>query len=411
MLKAIIFDMDGVIIDSEPLHARANIQAMKKFGLDITMEYVSQFIGNTILYMCETIRNDFGLELSSKELSAEIAKQIDLLHEIEGYTPVPYVKELIQDLHRHGLKLAIASSSTPELIKRIADIFELTPYFDCLVSGLSVPNSKPAPDIFLKACEELKVSPDEAIIIEDSMNGVLAATRANITAIGLQNPNSGNQDLSKAYMIVESFEEIDSDFISRAYCHSHNLPSTIADTKRLCIRELSPDDAPDLFQLYQDPTFLEHNLKFASTLKETYELQEAYIKHMYHFTDMGLWGVFLKETGQLIGHCGIEPKTIQFPTETKDIYELGYGICQSMQHKGYATEAVHAILAYAQQTLCLCKLHVVIDSSNTTSLAFAKKMGFHNDVTFLSNSKQDNSSTNSNRSMHLLELELRLTNE
>lgn len=396
MLKAVIFDMDGVIIDSEPLHARANILALQQFGIELTMEYVGRFIGNTILYMCETIQKDFGLEIPAKQLSEEIAKQTNALHEIEGYTPIPYVKELIQDLHRHGVKLAIASSSTPELIERIVKEFELTPYFDCLISGTTVAHSKPAPDIFLKACDELQVQPEEAIIIEDSMNGILAATRANITAIGLQNPHSGNQDLSKAYLIVESFEEVDFSFVARTHCHAHNLPATIATTKRLVIRELALDDVPALFALYQDASFLKHQLTFASSLEEAYAKQEAYIHHMYQFMGMGLYGVFLKETGELIGHCGIEPK--EESVSSSDVrYELGYGICHSMQRRGLATEAVKAILSFARNTLYLSKVHVIIDSANTASLEFANKLGFKA-------TNVNSLSTSSNRLLLVLEL-------
>ena len=376
MLKAVIFDMDGVIIDSEPLHARANILALKKYGINLTLDYVSQFIGNTILAMCEAIKKDYNLDISAKELSQESAYQIEMLHSEEGYTPIPYVKELIHDLYRHGIKLAIASSSTIELIEKIADVFEIRPYFTALISGLSVAHSKPAPDIFLKACDELGVTPEEAIIIEDSTNGVLAATRANISVIGYQNSHSGNQDLSKATLIVEGFEEVDYQFIQHTYCHAHNLPADITSTNRLLIRELGMEDVPALYDLYQDESFQENKLVYAASLEDAMSKHEAYIKHMYHFLGFGLWGVFLKDTNQLIGHCGIEMKEILIGDKNQTVHELCYGIKKEFQHQGYGKEATKAIITYAREVLYLNELYALISDINTTSKALASSLGF-----------------------------------
>lgn len=376
MLKAVIFDMDGVIIDSEPLHARANILALQKYGVTLTLDYVSQFIGNTILAMCESIQKDYHLDLSAKDLSQESAYQIEMLHLKEGYTPIPYVKELIEDLHRHGIKLAIASSSTIELIEKITDVFEIRPYFTALISGLSVAHSKPAPDIFLKACEELDVTPEEAIIIEDSTNGVLAATRANIKAIGYVNSHSGNQDLSKACYLIEGFEEIDYYFIKRIHCHAHNIPADIVETDRLFIRELGMDDIPTLYELYQDETFQENHLVYAKSLKDALEKHEAYMKHMYHFHGFGLWGVFLRGTKELIGHCGIELKEILIRDKKQTVHELCYGIKKEFQQQGYGKEATRAIITYAKEVLYLNSLYALIAETNISSIALASSLGF-----------------------------------
>ena len=389
MLKAVIFDMDGVIIDSEPLHARANILALKQFGIDLTLDYVYQFIGNTILSMCETIKKDYNLSIDAKELSAASAKQIEYLHSIEGYTPIPYIKNLIEDLYNHGIKLAIASSSTIELIQQIVDVLELKPYFAKLISGTSVTHSKPAPDIFLKACEELGVSTDEAIIIEDSKNGVLAATRANIPVIGYKNLHSGNQDLSLANIIVEGFDEVDYHFIDTVYCHAHNLPATILSTDRLIIREIGSDDIPQLYQLYQSPSFIQQKLRFSDTLEEAYEKHEAYCKHMYHFLGYGLWGVFLKHSDQLIGHCGIEPKDVIITSESKSILTLGYGILDAYHNQGYAKEVCSAILDYAKKNLYLDEMYAIIASENVASIHLIKWLDFSytNTVQYLNDPK------------------------
>lgn len=376
MLKAVIFDMDGVIIDSEPLHARANILALKEFGIDLSLDYIYQFIGNTILYMCETIQKDFNLCVSAEELSQASARQIEYLHSIEGYTSIPYIKELIINLYENGIKLAIASSSTVELIEKIVNIFELRPYFTKLISGTTVAHSKPAPDIFLKACEELRVLPDEALVIEDSKNGVLASTRANIPVIGFSNPSSGNQDLSLASMIVEGFEEVDYSFLNRVYCHAHNLPAPIASTKRLLIRELGMKDVPDLYNLYQEDHFLAQNIFFANSFEEAKQKQQAYINHMYHFLGYGLWGVYQKDTNKFIGHCGLETKDILCEEKEYSICQLSYGIAKDFCQNGYAYEACIEILNYAKHTLDLDEVYLLVKDSNAPSIALANKLGF-----------------------------------
>ena len=111
-------------------------------------------------------------------------------------------------LYENKFKLAVASSAKRERIELVLNRFELTSYFDVIVSGYEVSNSKPHPDIFLKAAEKLKVDPKECIVIEDSANGIRAAKLANMFWIGYNNPIS-NQDLSEADIIINDFNDFD----------------------------------------------------------------------------------------------------------------------------------------------------------------------------------------------------------
>ena len=377
MLKAVIFDMDGVLIDSEPLHARAAVHALKELGIEITIDYAYQFIGNTTLYMLKTIERDFQLDITAEELLLQYKKWERKLSAMEGYPAIPYIKELILDLHSHGMKLAIASSSPLEAIKETADNLGITSYFTKLISGMSVPKSKPHPDIFLKAASELSVSVDECLIIEDSTNGILAGVRANIPVIGFYNPHSGNQDLSKACLVVEGFEEVDYNFMNKTYHQVHNLPFTIAETNRLLIRELSTSDAKELYELYQDPAFLVPDVTpIASSIEETKDKLESYMKYMYHLQGFGLYGVFSKETTELIGHCGIELKEVFVESVQQSIYELSYAIKQSEQQKGYAYESICAILDYIKENLDIPKVSIVIRIDHQISQKVAQKLDF-----------------------------------
>jgi HAD superfamily hydrolase (TIGR01509 family) len=294
------------------------------------------------------------------------------LIEEEGYDAIPYTKELIIDLYRNGIKMAIASSSTETEIKEVTSYLDITQYFDKLVSGATVSHPKPAPDVFIKAMNELGVKSDECIIIEDSFNGVCASNAAGIPVIGFVNEHSGKQDLSKACIQIEGFDEINYRFIQDTYLRANDLPITIATTERLIIKELSLEDIPFLYQIYQNPNITKFIDHVDSNIDIEIEKHKAYIENVYHFYGYGLWGVYLKQNGRLIGRCGIQNSTIN----NKEEIELGYLIDANYQGNGYAYEAIKAILSYAFTELSIKRITAIIDPDNTKSLQLAERVGF-----------------------------------
>ncbi len=370
MLKAVIFDMDGVIIDSEPMHARAVIAALEKIGLNITMDYVQNFIGRTAYSMCQQIIKDFQLNNTPEELLELNNEMKRYFLKKEGHTVVPYVIDLIKDLHKNGAKLIIASSSSSEEICEVMDSLQIRKYFHDYISGMSVAHPKPAPDIFLAAAKRLGVQPNECIVIEDSYHGVTAARAANITCIGYANPNSGNQDLSQAAILVEGFDEVDHAFVKKIY-EANNRPLTILTTDRLIIKELTLEDIPDLFHIYQQPGILEFLDDFTNNLDVELEKHKAYIQNIYDYYGYGLWGVFLKENNHLIGRCGIELKMLG----DEEIYEIGYLLDTTYQGLGYAKEFVTNIINYCFIELNIPCITAIIDKNNVSSLHLAQKVG------------------------------------
>lgn len=216
MIRAAIFDMDGVIIDSEPLHLNIEEDIFKKLGISITYEEHNTFIGTTSYYMWDKIRTNHNLTQSLEEL-VELDRNtyLDFLNDTLDLEPIKGVKELITDLHKNNIKLAVASSSPLNVIEKVLNLFHIRDYFDYIVTGDYVRKSKPEPDIFLYAAEKLDVDPKECVVIEDSHNGVLAAKKANMKCIGYKNPNSGNQDLSKADLTIDNFNNINGIFIRK----------------------------------------------------------------------------------------------------------------------------------------------------------------------------------------------------
>lgn len=207
-MKAVIFDMDGVIIDSEPIHLEVDIQTFKDLGCDISSEELEKYVGATNEYMFADIKKKYNINKSIEEIinnKVEMTKnkviQMDL-------NPIDGIRELLNDLKNENIPTAIASSSPRDFIDVVISKFKLRDYFTYIISGEEVENGKPAPDIYLEAAKKLRLSPDDCIVIEDSRNGVIAAKTAGMKCIGFKNVNSGNQDLSKADIIIDSIADI-----------------------------------------------------------------------------------------------------------------------------------------------------------------------------------------------------------
>jgi HAD superfamily hydrolase (TIGR01509 family) len=370
MLKAVIFDMDGVIIDSEPMHCQAALLALQQFQIEVNKDYIYQFIGSTTFSMCQTIIHDFELSITPEELVYVIDRMKEQLLKSEGHSVVPYVIPLLQNLYEHGLRLAIASSSTSEAIEEVMDTLDIRKYFCCYVSGNMVEHTKPAPDIFNEAVRRLGVSSEECLVIEDSYHGVTAATAAGITCLGYVNPNSGNQNLSRTICLIEGFDEVNYKFLNQIYQYVYWEPAVILETEHFIIKELSEADMNALYEIYQKPDVKKY-LSRLDNLSTEKEKHKAYIKSVYQYYGFGLWGVFLKDTHQLVGRCGIELKVINQNEE----YEIGYLLDPAFQGKGYAKEFVSKIIEYGYHTLHITKLMAIIETNNIRSIRLAEAVG------------------------------------
>ena len=212
MLEAVLFDMDGVIIDTEPFFLRSESMLLKEFGVDTELEYHFRYQGTTHEYMWETMKNEFNLDAPVGELVERANVIRNRLMEEDGLQPIPGVIPFIARLHEAGVPLAIASSSPLTDIHKAVKALDIEKYFSYLVSGESVAHSKPAPDIFLDAAENLKATPENCVVIEDSRNGVASAHAAGCKCIGFRNLEFPPQDLSLATVIVTDFSDLDADY-------------------------------------------------------------------------------------------------------------------------------------------------------------------------------------------------------
>lgn len=208
-LKCVIFDMDGVIIDSEEIHKKAYYEIFESLGVTVSEELYKTLTGASTLNTFQKLVNHFNLLENPEELVlAKRKRYVNYFENDPDLHLVHGVENLIKTFHAKGLKLVLASSSAMVNIDRVFNRFHLNPYFIGKISGADLAESKPNPEIFQKAAALAKVSPMECIIIEDSDNGVQAANAAGIFVFGYHNPLAADQTLENANISVKEFDEI-----------------------------------------------------------------------------------------------------------------------------------------------------------------------------------------------------------
>jgi HAD superfamily hydrolase (TIGR01509 family) len=209
MIQTVIFDMDGVIVDTEPVHHYAYNQHFKMLNIEITPEMYASFTGNSTKNIFERLKDTFNLE---QDVQTLVETKRNLFNEAfdhkEDLFLLDGVEDLIKDLHHNGMQLVVASSSAKVTINRIFNRFNLHQYFTHIVSGEDFPKSKPHPAIFEHAAFLSQTPREHCIVIEDSTNGIIAAKAAGIYCIGYDSINSKMQDYSLADQVISNFKEL-----------------------------------------------------------------------------------------------------------------------------------------------------------------------------------------------------------
>lgn len=207
-IHAVLFDMDGVIVDTEPLHHKAYYKMFEENGIIVEEDLYQSFTGQTTHHVCSQLKDIFDLKQSPEELVQTKRRYFrDYFDHDPDFDLLPGVKDLIRFYHENGIKLILASSASRNTINWVLSRFDLDRYFMDRISGAELKASKPHPEIFMKAAQMAVESLENCIVIEDSTNGIKAAKSAGIYCIAYRSPHSKNQDYSLADRLIDDFSK------------------------------------------------------------------------------------------------------------------------------------------------------------------------------------------------------------
>lgn len=208
MTQAIIFDMDGVIIDSEPLWKKAIIQIMNNYGYNFNIEMCNRTKGMRVDEVTRFWKEELKATFDSDSVAKEIVNEVIRLITDEG-KEMDGLEDLLKRAKSKNLKIALASSSSLSIIDTVLTKLNITSYFEVIQSAEKEQYGKPHPAVFISTANNLNVLPSNCLVIEDSLNGVIAGKAAKMKVVAI--PETQEKQLNKfviADQIITSLKEI-----------------------------------------------------------------------------------------------------------------------------------------------------------------------------------------------------------
>jgi HAD superfamily hydrolase (TIGR01509 family) len=207
-VAAVVFDMDGVLIDSEQAWADARQQLAAETGGTWPPGTQQRMMGMSSPEWSQLMRDELGVQMDAADISEAVVERLKRRYR-ERLPLLPHAREAVERLAAHW-PLAVASSSNRPLIDFVLDLAGLAGYFKATVSSEEVPRGKPAPDVYLEAARRLGVDPSACVAIEDSTNGILAASAAGMHVIAIPRPDypPDPDALARAAVLLESLAEV-----------------------------------------------------------------------------------------------------------------------------------------------------------------------------------------------------------
>lgn len=208
MIKALIFDMDGVLVDSEPYHLLAYQKLLEQYGINYSENDNQEFLGRTDGVIAEILIERYAMDITPESLIG--GKEEILTGLLKKHAqPRPGVKAVLAEAQSLNIPMAVASSAVLATIELIVNLLNIREYFHNLSSGQEVAQGKPAPDVFLLAAQRLQVPPAQCLVIEDTFNGVKAAKAAGMKCVAIPCEATKHQDHSAADQQLPSLQNLD----------------------------------------------------------------------------------------------------------------------------------------------------------------------------------------------------------
>ncbi len=213
-ISAVIFDLDGTVLDNEDEYGRAFNKVLKSLGVDSGTDYPQ--VGSIGVHEnWPILLEKYKVKTAKTIEELSRATQDAYLAQIDQITLKPDIDDFINDLKESGVLTALATSNNWFVVKEDFDRLKLDNYFDCVVTAEEVNNKKPEPDLFLKAAEKLSVEPKACLVLEDAPAGVKAAHNAGMKVVGLARNDKTEGELSEADLVVRSYSEITPEVLAK----------------------------------------------------------------------------------------------------------------------------------------------------------------------------------------------------
>jgi len=208
-MEAFIFDMDGVIINSEPIFDDLFQEIGKAEEKDISIDFLNQLRGREDVEIWEILIKEYNLKGKAEDYNHQLLSKLNqFITDSTDLKPIPGILQLLNQLAAEEITIGLGSAADRNRVEITIDKFKIRHYFKAIVTATDVPNAKPAPDIYLKAAADLKVNPANCWVLEDSYNGILAAKAAGMKCIAYKGAYNTNQDHSKADIRINNISEL-----------------------------------------------------------------------------------------------------------------------------------------------------------------------------------------------------------
>lgn len=209
MIRAVLFDMDGTLIDTEKYYRVFWPKAMAEFGYHMTDEQVLSMRSLGRPFAPARLKDWFGEELDYYAIRARRTEMMEAQLDLDGIQLKPGAVEILEELRRRGILAAVATATPPERTEKYLGLTGIRPYFSKIISATQVKEGKPSPDIYLYACEQLGLSPEECLAVEDAPNGILAARRAGLRVVMVPDQTQPDEELKRIlYACVDRLDQV-----------------------------------------------------------------------------------------------------------------------------------------------------------------------------------------------------------